>query len=393
MLPGTLRAALAALVPLVALAVVPPAAAAPAPEPVAPSAAPVAPAAPVTWTMQPSSAEGPDGRVSLRHVLDPGASVADHVTVANLGEAPATFLVHVGDGTVSPAGDFDVLPVDEGPRDGGAWVTLGDVEGAERLGPGSLRVSVPAASAVTVPLTIAVPADARPGDHPAGVVAELVDAGPSRVRFAARVGVRVHLRVAGEVTARLVADDVRARWQPSWNPFSPGTVRVTYALVNSGDVRLGARGTVSASGPFGAGATHRDADRREVLPGGSAQEVVDLPAWPLLRTGVRVHVAPTVVGEDAVDARLEATAVEVTAWTPPWSQLALLALVAALLVAVRALRRRAARRVQARIDAAVVAATTPPARPAPPASSPPAPRPSSPPAAPRPDVVPRVTEP
>lgn len=354
--------ALLALAPSAAAALAPPGTVAsgtvaPGPGAPQPAASPADPAGRVTWTIQPASPAGADGRVSLRHLLDPGATAADHVVVSNLGDAPATFLVQVGDGTVSPAGDFDVLPADEEPHDGGAWVVLGDVEGAQRLGPGRLRLTLPAASAVTVPLRIAVPADARPGDHPAGVVAELVDDAASGVRFAARVGVRVHLRVAGEVAARLVPEDVRARWEPSWNPFAPGTVHVTYRVVNAGDVRLGARTSASLAGPFGAGAAARAADRREVLPDGSADVAVAVPAWPLVRTGVRVHVAPAVVGEDVVDAPLRAEAVTLAVWTPPWSQLALVASAGGAAVAVRESRRRSARRVQARIDAAVAAAT------------------------------------
>ncbi|MFS0705000.1 hypothetical protein AB6N23_10810, partial [Cellulomonas sp. 179-A 9B4 NHS] len=320
----------------------------------APAAAPE-PGGTVTWTVQPASAEGPDGRISLRHVLDPGASVEDHVTVTNFSDRAATFVVSAGDGTVTDGGDFDVLPGDGPPQDGGAWVRLTAPEGVPADAAGRLTVTLGPTASVTLPLTITVPADARPGDHPAGVVAELVDDGAG-VRLEARVGTRLHLRVTGDVTAGVVADDVRARWEPSWNPFAPGTVHLSYVVRNEGDVRLGARSAVRVSGPFGAGAATRTSEVREVLPGRSAAVETSVPLWPLLRASGRVTVTPLVVGEDVVDVPLADRSVALGVWTPPWAQLLLVLVVAgAVLLAVR-LRRRSARRVQEQIDAALAAA-------------------------------------
>lgn len=316
------------------------------------------PAGPTTWTVQPASADGPDGRVSFRHVLDPGASVTEHVTVTNFSAHEATFVVYAGDGTVDDAGDFDVPPGEGTREDGGAWVTLGQPDGAERLADGRLRLTLAASSAVTFPLTVTVPPDAPPGDHPAGVVAELVD-DSTAVRLAARVGARLHLRVAGEVEARLVADDVRTRWEPSWNPLAPGTVHVRYVVRNTGDVRLGARGVVALAGPGGVGSARAVSEVREVLPGRSAVLTASLRAWPLVRASGPLDVAPSVVGSDVVDAPLTPTSTGITVWTLPWAQLALAGAAAGAVAAVRALRRRSALRVQARVDAALAAAGVP----------------------------------
>ncbi|GIG41758.1 COG1470 family protein [Cellulomonas phragmiteti] len=315
-----------------------------------------APGTTVTWTVQPATADGPDGRLSLRHVIDPGASVTDHVTVSNLGDGPATFAVYAGDGIVSDAGYFDLPPAGP-PQDGGAWVALDPPAGAETLDDGRLRLTLEAGAAVTVPLTITVPADATPGDHPAGVVAELV-AGDT-VRLAARTGVRLHLRVAGEVTAALVPEQVTARWEPSWNPFAPGTVHVRYVVRNAGDVRLGARAATTLAGPAGLAAAAHTAELREVLPGQSATVEATLPVWPLGRASGHVDVRPWVVGEDVVDAAMRTASADVAVWTVPWSQLGLLLVLAAGVVLTRWLRRRSARGVQERIDAALAAAGVP----------------------------------
>lgn len=308
----------------------------------------------VTWTVQPATADGPDDRISLRHVLDPGASVAEHVTVTNLGETPATFAVYAGDGVLSDAGYFDLPPTGTPPRDGGSWVTLGAVEGAQPQDDGTLLVALDAGAAVTVPLTISVPDDARPGDHPAGVVAELV-AGDS-LRLAARNGVRLHLRVTGDIEAGLTPTDVTTRWEPSWNPFAPGTVHVRYRVANTGDVRLAARAATTLAGPFGIGEAEHGTEVREVLPGQSALVEAELRVWPLVRVTGHVDVRPWVVGEDVVDAALRGESADVAVWVLPWSQLALLVLVVGGVLLVRWRRRRTAQQVQARVDEALAAA-------------------------------------
>lgn len=311
----------------------------------------------VTWTVQPATPDGPDGRLSLRHVLDPREAATDHVVVTNLGERAATFVVYAGDGVVSDAGSFDLPPGGSTPRDGGAWVALGDVPGAERQDDGALRLALEPGAAVLVPLTITAPADATPGDHPAGVVAEL--AGDDAVRLAARVGTRLHLRVTGDVVAALAPRDVTTRWTPSWNPFAPGTVHVRYRVENTGDVRLAARNATTLAGPWGVGAAEHRAEVREVLPGQSAWVEGELRVWPVVRVAGHVDARPWVVGDDVVDAALRTGSVPVVVWAVPWAQLAVLLAVGAAVVGVRWQRRRGAARVQARVDEALAAAGVP----------------------------------
>lgn len=314
------------------------------------------PGSAVTWSVQPADADGPDGRVSLRYELDPGAQAQDHVVVTNFSGRPATFLLYASDGVVSDAGSFDILAGGTEPSDGGSWITLGPVDGAATEASGALQVEVPAGSSLVVPVTIGVPGDASPGDHPAGVVAELASGGGSAVQVASRVGVRVHLRVAGDVSATLEVRDLRAVWSPSWNPFAPGTVHLSYAVANAGNVRLGATGAASLTGAFGLGAGTAPVDLREVLPSQSASQEVELDAWPTVRATASVSVTPGVVGEDEVDAALTDAVASVVVWTIPWSQLALVLLVVGGVLAIRWFRRRSAARVEARIAAAVAAA-------------------------------------
>ncbi|GAA3212441.1 hypothetical protein ACFP63_09585 [Oerskovia jenensis] len=310
-----------------------------------------------TWAVEPATAEGPDGRVSSRLTVDPGGRVTDHVTVTNFSDHPATFDVYASDGVVTADGQFDLLPAGTAPVDGGAWITVGEGDAAGQ----TQRVEVGAASSVTVPFTVAVPADATPGDHPAGVVAALArpEGDGSAVTFDTRVGARVHLRVAGELVPVLALTDVRATYEPSWNPFAPGAVRVDYTVANEGNVRLGADTQVTSAGLFGWNARDVVAPaQREVLPGQEASGTVVLDGvWPLGKVSGDLTTTPLVVGDDVVEVALAPATGSYAAWTLPWVQLGtVLVLVGAVLAVLRARRRREAR-TQARIDAAVAART------------------------------------
>jgi hypothetical protein len=309
-----------------------------------------------TWALRPATSEGPDGRISLRHVIQGGGQDPDTVALTNFGERPATFAVYASDGVVGTDGNFDILASGKEPVDSGTWITISPVEGSTPRDGGGQLVEVAGGATVLLPVQIAVPADATPGDHPAGIVAELAQADNGGVQLASRVGVRVHLRVAGDIVADLVPRNVTATYHPSWNPFGRGTVTVRFDVANEGNVRLGAQTDVSAAGPWGIARGSASASEREVLPGTSASTTVTIAVAPLFFTWGDVAVTPSVVGEDDVDATLSAASLSFTAWTVPWAQLALVLLVVGAFVMVRVLRRRNAARVQARIDAAVAAA-------------------------------------
>lgn len=312
-----------------------------------------------TWSLSPAGTDGDSGaddRISLRHVIEPGGNADDQVALTNFSPHPATFAVYASDGIVTPDGSFDLLPPGERPVDGGAWIDIGAV-GDDDPSPGeTLTIEVPAEETVVIPLRIAVPADASPGDHPAGLVAQFVPAEGSGVEMASRVGVRVHLRVDGPVVTALAADAVSVTYEPSWNPFSPGTARVEYTLGNAGNVRLGATSTTTIVGPFGIAPVSEATTIREVLPGEVVRASSTFDVWPLLLGFGGVQVTPEAVGEDVLPGTVAASTTSFTVWTVPWSQILLLAAVSgAIILTVRA-RRRSSARVQRRIDEAVARA-------------------------------------
>jgi hypothetical protein len=328
------------------------------PAPAAGAAA--APGSRTTWTLEPSNPDGSDGRVSFRHVLDPGAELTEHVTLTNFSDHPATFSVYAGDGLLTADGQFDLPPAGTAPEAAGSWIALGDPAG--ELGePGAAqRLEVDPGAAVTLPFVVRVPADATPGDHPAGIVAALTTAAPDGVTLDSRVGVRLHLRVTGDLAPALAVEVVSAAYTPSWNPFGRGTLRVEYAVANVGNVRLGATTTTEAAGPFGLARTATPGpDVPEALPGATVGGGTEVAAWPFGRLTGSVAVAPAVVGSDEVPAVPVAVGSAFGVWAVPWSQLALVLLLAGAVPGARWLLRRREDATQRRITAAVEAARGP----------------------------------
>lgn len=293
-----------------------------------PASATVGPSTEIAWSVAPADADGPDGRVSLRHVLEPGQRVDDAIAVTNSSARPATFRVVVGDGVVGPDGAFDVAS--EPPADAGSWVQVAGLdEGELTVGAGETRV---------LPVTIATPVDAAAGDHPAGIVVGLSQTGDG-VRVTHRMGVRLHLQVAGELVPALAATVTDVRYRPSGNPLEPGSLRVDYVLENTGNVRLAASVRATAAGPWETGPQTVTLDSGELLPGDVVPRTVEVPAWPLLRLTGEVEVVPLAVGEDVVDLP-DATAAAFAATAVPWLELlVLLAAVAAAVVVARRIRR------------------------------------------------------
>ncbi len=292
----------------------------------------------VTWGVKPADADGPDGRSRVELVLDPGESVSEHLAVSNFSDVAVTFSIQAADGYINPKGRFNMLPSDRESTGAGTWIQVSD------------SVEVPPGETVVVPFTVAVPDNATPGDHEAGLAATVKSTGEGEggtsVGVESRVGFRVSTRVTGEVRPALAVQEVKASYAPSWNPFAAGGLTVSYDVANEGNVRLGAEGEVSTSALFGLAGADRTAEPvGEVFPDGAQRSSVRIAdVWPLGPVTTTITVTPTPVAEDEVDAALEPVTVTVTTWAVPWPQLLLIAIVVVLVVGVRDDRRRRRRR-------------------------------------------------
>lgn len=311
----------------------------------------------VTFGIGPAGPERPDQRPYLEYGVQPGSVVLDHVAVVNQSEVPLTLAVYPGDAINSEGGGLDITQRAQRNQDLGAWVTLGRAVAGGTLDPTSrsqTSVTVPPQSSrtgrgtVIVPVRIAVPADAGPGDHVGGIATALLSRGANptsqNIDLEQRVVARIYVRVAGPLAPALSVEVLDADYVGGAGLGAAGTARVTYRITNSGNVRLGAASRVDVRGPFGfAGRSVENQTVGELVPGGSAVLTATVPdVWPLIRTSARVVVRAV----PAPGAELPDTDV-VTArdglWSVTWQQAVALGLLL-LLVLLVLLRRRWVRR-------------------------------------------------
>ncbi|MEU4163536.1 hypothetical protein [Actinoplanes sp. NPDC026670] len=289
---------------------------------------PAAPAAAapttVTWTVQPASAAGPDGRRWIEQTLDPGGQVTEHLAVRNLGKTSAVFTLSAADGYLTAKGRFNMLPSDQRSVGGGTWVSV----------PAS--VTVAAGQTAVVPFLITAPVGVTPGDHPAGIAASIAGR-QGTVQIESRVGFRLLLRASGTLQPSVTADKITMRYARTWNPFRPGTVEVAWTTANTGNVRLDIPGTAAVSSLAGTRTVPVTAG--ELLPGGARPVSARIDGvWGLGRLRTTVTLTPP--GAPPATATL-------TTWVMPWPQLLVVAAAALLMLAWR-LRRRHLRSMLAR---------------------------------------------
>ena len=314
----------------------------------------------VTFGIGPAGPERPDQRPYLEYGVQPGSVVLDHVAVVNQSDVPLTLAVYPGDAINSEGGGLDITQRAQRNQDLGSWVTLGRAVTSGRLDPTSrsqTTVTVPPQSArtgrgtVIVPVRIAVPADAAPGDHVGGIATALLSRGTNptsqNIDLEQRVVARIYVRVAGPLAPELSVEVLDADYVGGPGLGTAGTARVIYRITKSGNVRLGAASRVDVRGPFGfAGRSVENKTVGELVPGGSAVLTATVPdVWPLIRTSTRVVVrAVPAPGAELPDTDV-ATALG-GMWSITWQQAVMLALALLLLVL---LRRRWRRRHDVRV--------------------------------------------
>ena len=281
-----------------------------------------------SWTVVPG---GNRQRSFLSYESESGLTIKDSVSVQNYGNVSLNLRIYATDGVNTADGKFALLPGDQTPTDVGSWITL--AQG---------NVTVPAGQQVTIPYTLTVPPGADPGDHAGGIVAssEVPNKLPdgNTVILSRRTGVRLYLRVQGQLRSNLVTESLRVSFRGRANPFS-GKVRVRFRVVNRGNVRQAGSYQVKVSGALGTG-THKLGlrDFPELLPGQSvevAQEVSGVPALFLARATVTV--TPKAGGDVAAS---QPTTRSARAFAPPVLPLVIVVVLLGGLVVWRVLHHR-----------------------------------------------------
>ncbi|KQQ93613.1 hypothetical protein ASF72_01925 [Arthrobacter sp. Leaf141] len=281
----------------------------------------------LSWSIRPGSTDAAQ-RSNFSYTLDPGATIQDTLVVTNLGSTPLDLAVYAADGVTSASGHLDLEPAATAAAGVGSWFA------AE-----AATITVQPGAAREVPFSLAVPADASPGDHVGGVVTSFVSAAAQgTVKLDRRLATRLNVRVAGEETIAMAISDVTVNYPAAWNPFAPVAPEVTYTVTNNGNVRALADENVDASGLLGAGAASGAV--AELIPGGSSTRTVTLPGtWPIFAGNATVVLQPwSVAGSPGTEVTAAASTAAV-----PWGQLAVLLVVVVLAVILARRRARQAR--------------------------------------------------
>ncbi len=310
------------------------------------------PAGTITWSVQPSSATGPDRRSTFTYNdLKPVTVVHDYVGVTNFSKLPVTFRIYAEDAFTNATGSLDLLPATEKPKDVGAWVSV-DHD----------TVTIPPGARLNEPFTLSIPAGATPGDHTGGLIASIsVTGASSGVTVDRRLAVPILLRVSGPLQPGLAVESLSTDFHGTANPFGGGGTDVSYTIHNTGNTRMNVSQTVTVTGPFGLtmGTAH-PADVADLLPGATLRVTEHVngvfPAGPM---GAHVHLDPSELASlPAADKAPVAVVNDAGFWATPWPQLLVLALLVGVFFGVRWLLRRNRDRTRAVVNAAVAKART-----------------------------------
>lgn len=304
------------------------------------------PAATVGVATRPADDGGrPDGRSRFTFAADPGQTVTDRVLVGNTGSARQDFTVYATDAFNDAEGELALLPTDAVPTSVGSWVRFDD-------GGARVQFSLEPQEVRLLTFTVAVPADATPGDHVGGVVASVIESG-AQVNVDRRVATSIFARVSGDLQPQLSLTSYEASYEGDWwNPFA-GQVRLHYTVTNPGNVALAANLTSGVGTWFGIPVTgEQGGGIPMVLPGNTATydyAVGGVGQWLYLNPHTVLN--PFV---ESPDASMQLVVAPITrdavTFAMPWTVLILALLAGALVVIVRWRRRRDEARAQEWMD-------------------------------------------
>ncbi|MEV4535469.1 DUF916 domain-containing protein [Asanoa sp. NPDC049518] len=300
----------------------------------------------VAWTVRTASNSFGADRSSFSYAVNPGGKVDDSMVVANHGKTALDLAVYASDGFTTQTGQLDLLTRDKPSKALGVWLRAGNS-----------RVTVQPGKSVDVPFTVAVPANATPGDYVGGVVTSLTQPDQQQgINVERRLGIRVKLRIGGELTPQLTIEDLHVGYAGSGNPFAKGSATVTYTIHNTGNATESARQAVSLSGPFGwlRAAAGSVPQSPELLPGESWKVSVPVHGVaPALRLTATATLTPLVTDASGSTTSLDALDATTHGWAVPWTLVSLVVVLIAVVIAIVVVTRRGRERRKAREDARV----------------------------------------
>jgi hypothetical protein len=214
----------------------------------------------------------------------PGQKFSESVSVANLTTAPLTLRLYAADAyTIRNGGGFAVYGIGSTPHEVGAWVS--------QLPP---LVTIPARKQLNIRFSIQVPANATPGTHAGGIVAQAAIPqlmqvnGTVRVKVYRQVFTRIYATIAGRLIPDFEVDSLSATHpQPPFPLITHRRGSITYFLSNTGNTIIAPTVHLWVTGLFGTVMDRTFPATSQILPGGIARYDV---AWPSVPSIGPVHI-------------------------------------------------------------------------------------------------------
>lgn len=307
----------------------------------------------VTWAVRTgSNAFGAD-RSSYVYTLAPGTSVDDSLVVTSHSSQDLDLAVYASDGFTNDTGQLDLLPGGAASHGVGAFLR-GKAD----------RITLHPGQSVDYPFSVTIPGNATPGDYVGGIVTTLTVPGQaSGVNVDRRLGIRVKLRVSGDLAPSMTVENLHVSWNGGLNPLARGDATIAYTVRNNGNTTLKAQQTAVVTGPFGWFPVNsaQIGDSPELLPGETWQVSTTAPriAAFLWLTGT-VTVRPLLIDLAGSTSPLPEVSSSASSLALPWMLLLVLVLVGSgvVLGLWQRKRRTVQRKAQedARVDAAVAEA-------------------------------------
>ena len=205
---------------------------------------------PGSWWVQPAPKPGAAADSRQYFILEggPGSTLQDGLTISNYTDHPITYYVYGADGYNTPKDGQFALRDHGYPMTGvGSWVR-----------PAFPTVTVPARTSTVVPITIAIPADATPGDHIGGVsgmdseVESVQQQGSVRVGIKRVVAARLYLHVDGATMGGLTVTGLKVSGSPAFPAYlSDRNGSVSATITNTGNLLQTPKAHLKATGIFG----------------------------------------------------------------------------------------------------------------------------------------------
>jgi hypothetical protein len=291
-----------------------------------------------TFGAGPASTTKLDGRPYFSYDASPGGVLEDHIAIVNFAAHAQTLNVYTVDAVTGASGDFVYGARSSIPKQVGAWLSVGTT--AKRAG----QVTIGPHKTMILPVFLHVPVKASPGDHAGAVIVSLTGLVKGKkgqlVKFEQRIATRVIIRVSGPLHPRLSIEDLHAQYLGHLNPFSDGTVKITYTVRNTGNVLLGASQGVTVHGLFGSTVHAKSVPGVPLLlPGGAYRVSAQVPGVvPEISVTATVRLEPVGLRGD-VNPVLRVVTANAHLWAAPWL-LVIVVIVLALVITGLIWRRR-----------------------------------------------------